>query len=225
MLRDFLIPPLGHKRLDGCDEPMKKYATFSQRFGAMWVDLFVLVPLIVVNEVLQSISKGAALLLVIPMAASYLAYAIYCHGRFGQTVGKRAMRIRVVRTTGERIGWREAWLRSSIDVGFSVLNVIGSFVALATIADGEYYGVGWMRRGANLSAHQPSWLHWSWTAAQIWVWSEVVTMLFNKRRRSLHDFVAGTVVVPDTRVRHPQPAAAEQAVAALVGSASRKSRD
>jgi uncharacterized RDD family membrane protein YckC len=179
---------------------MKNYASFWQRFAAMWIDLFVLLPLMVVKEVFESASKTAALALVIPMAASYLAYAIYCHGRFGQTVGKRLMGIRVVRTTGERIGWREAWLRSSVDLGFSVLNVVGSFAALSTIVDGDYYGVDWIQRGANLAAHQPSWLHWTWTVAQIWVWSEVVTMLFNKRRRALHDFIAGTVVTSERRI-------------------------
>jgi uncharacterized RDD family membrane protein YckC len=130
----------------------------------------------------------------IPSSYFHLAYPIYYHGRFGQTIGKRVMGIRVVLTTGERIGWREAWLRSSVDVGFSVLYAIESLAALLTIADGEYYGVGWIQRGANLAAHQPSWLHWTWTLGQIWAWSEVVTMLFNKRRRALHDFIAGTLV-------------------------------
>ncbi len=92
---------------------MNNYATFWQRFAAMWIDFFVLLPLMVVQGLLESVSKGAALALVIPMAVAYAAYSIYCHGRFGQTVGKRVMGIRVIRTTGERIGWREAWLRSS----------------------------------------------------------------------------------------------------------------
>lgn len=173
---------------------MNNYATFWQRFAAMWIDFFVLLPLMVVQGLLESVSKGAALALVIPMAVAYAAYSIYCHGRFGQTIGKRVMGIRVVRTSGERIGWREAWLRSSVELCFSSLGVIGSFVALATIADSDYYGVGWMQRAQNLAAHQPSWLGWTMAATQIWVWSEVVVMLFNKRRRALHDFIAGTVV-------------------------------
>jgi uncharacterized RDD family membrane protein YckC len=36
---------------------------------------------------------------------------------------------------------------------------------------------------------------------QIWVWSEVVVMLFNKRRRALHDFIAGTIVTSELRIR------------------------
>ena len=180
------------------------YATFWQRFAAMWIDFFVLLPLVFIHGWLESLSKSAAFVLVIPMEAAYAAYTIYCHGRFGQTVGKRVMGIRVVRTTGEAIGWREAWLRSSFEVLFSVLGVIASFAALATIADADFYGVGWMQRSQNLHAHEPSWLGWTEVAGQIWIWSEVVVMLFNERRRALHDFIAGTVVTAVQRISDAQ---------------------
>lgn len=176
---------------------MNNYATFGQRFAAMWIDIFVLIPLVVVQVLVGAISKGAAFILVIPMAFSYAAYSIYCHARFGQTLGKRVMGIRLVRSSGERIGWREAWLRSSIDVFFAALGAIGSFAALAAVGDGDYYGVGWMQRTQNLAEHEPVWLAWTGTVTQIWVWSEVVVMLFNERRRALHDFIAGTVVVSE----------------------------
>jgi uncharacterized RDD family membrane protein YckC len=183
---------------------MNNYATFWQRFAAIWVDVFVLLPLVFLQVWLESISKAASIILVIPMTAAYCTYTIYCHGRYGQTVGKHALGIRVVRTTGERIGWREAWLRSSVDVVFATLGVISSFVALAVITDSEYYGVDWSQRATNLQAHEPSWLAWTFVASQIWVWSEVVVMLFNKRRRALHDFIAGTVVKGEQKISDAQ---------------------
>jgi uncharacterized RDD family membrane protein YckC len=187
---------------------MNSYATFWQRFAAMWIDFFVLLPLLIVDGLLEALSKAAAMALLVPMAAAYAGYSIYFHGRFGQTIGKRVMGIRVVRVTGERIGWREAWLRSSVDLVLSLVGVIGTFMALAVISDADYYGVGWLRRAENLAAVQPRWLGWAGTAAQIWVWSEVIVMLFNKRRRALHDFIAGTVVVSEQRAPDPQPHAA-----------------
>ena len=184
------------------------YATFWQRFAAIWIDFFVLLPLMFIQVWLESVSKTAAIVLVIPMAVAYCAYTIYCHGRFGQTVGKHAMGIRVMRTTGERIGWREAWLRSSVDVAFAALAVISSLVALTAISDTDYYGVGWMQRAQNLHALEPAWLGWTMTASQIWIWSEVIIMLFNKRRRALHDFIAGTVVTSEQRIPDAQTHAA-----------------
>ena len=139
------------------------------------------------------------------MAAAYCAYSIYGHGRFGQTVGKHFMHIRVVRLTGERISWAEAWLRSSIDVAFEVIGVVSTLIALSAITDAGYYGVGWKQRALNLRALEPSWLGWTTIASQIWFWSEVIVILFNKRRRALHDFIAGTVVLSERRLPDAPP--------------------
>ena len=184
------------------------YGTFWQRFAALWIDAIVVLPLWFIQIWLESISKTVAILLVIPMTALYCGYTIYCHGRFGQTIGKHVMHIRVLRITGERISWREAWLRSSVNVGFALIGVISSFIALATITDAGYYGVGWTQRALNLQALEPSWLAWTGMASQIWIWSEVIVMLFNKRRRALHDFIAGTVVTSEQRIPDAQPQAA-----------------
>lgn len=53
-----------------------------------------------------------------------VGYWIYCHGRFDQTIGKSVMGIRAARLTGERIGWREAWLRSSVEVCFAAIMAV-----------------------------------------------------------------------------------------------------
>ena len=184
------------------------YATFWQRLGAMLIDFFVITPPSLFLGWLQSSSKIAACILVIPLAASYCGYTIYCHGRFGQTVGKHVMRIRVMRMTGERIGWREAWLRSLVDVAYSILYVISMFYALATISDANFYGAGWPHVSRNLQAASPAWFASATSVEGIWMWSEVIVMLFNKRRRALHDFIAGTVVVAEQKVSAIQPLAA-----------------
>jgi uncharacterized RDD family membrane protein YckC len=41
----------------------------------------------------------------------------------------------------------------------------------------------------------PAWHPTVTVLLQIWVWGEFVTMLFNKKRRAVHDFIAGTVVI------------------------------
>ena len=104
------------------------------------------------NWCLQSLSKVAALVLLLPMAVLFVGYTIYFHGRFGQTIGKRVMNVRVARSDGQPIGWWEAWLRSSFDVLFAVLGMVASFVALTAISDAEYYGVGLLERTQNLHA-------------------------------------------------------------------------
>ncbi len=104
--------------------------------------------------------------------ALYPAYTIYCHGRFSQTVGKRIMGVRLVRVTGERVGWREAWLRSSVDVAFAGIYVTAIFIALINIPDSAYYGAKWSQRSRTLHAFEPIWLACSIRGSSIWTWSE-----------------------------------------------------
>jgi len=170
------------------------YASFWQRFWAAIIDAFILLAVTLPVFWVESFSRILALVLVVPMSALYLGYNVYCHGRFGQTIGKREERIKVVKLNGDRIGWREAWLRNSVDIGFAVLRSIAYFGALLSIPDAAY-DAGWMERTKNIEALMPSW----WRAADVlntvWVWSEVVVMLLNRKRRALHDFIAGTVVI------------------------------
>jgi uncharacterized RDD family membrane protein YckC len=173
------------------------YANFWQRFAAAWIDLFVLLPVIVLDEWLSGQSRLAALVLVVPAGMVYLGYVVYSHGRFGQTIGKHVMGIRVLTVAGDRIGWREAWARSAVDFAFTLIAMVASFVALSAAVDAAYVGLGWMDRMAYLNTLTPDWFKWPGLAATVWTWSEVIVMLFNERRRALHDFIAGTVVVAE----------------------------
>jgi len=171
------------------------YATFWQRFAAMWIDVIVILPFVFFLTWLHSVFNAAALL--VPMATASCVYSIYCHGRFGQTVGKHVMGIRVVRMDGERIGWREALLRSSVDVAFTTVDLIASYVIFAALTDAELNsaaGSGWMQRRSIIKSHMPIWCTWTSAVGQAWYLSEVIVMLFNKKRRAFHDFIAGTVV-------------------------------
>ena len=183
-----------------------KYASFWQRLVANLIDILVFAPVMVIQAWVEPVSKGGALVLAVLFPCLRTGYVIYGHGRFGQTIGKWIMRIRVTRLAGECIGWREAWLRSSVDVCASTIGTIGWVIALATIADSAYYGVAWSRRLANLVALEPFWSIWARKVLEIWFWSEVVTMLLNRRRRALHDFIAGTVVVCEGTAEGPKPA-------------------
>jgi uncharacterized RDD family membrane protein YckC len=203
--------PLNGKAFGGLGSVMNNFATFWQRFVAMWVDVLVFVPLMFLQAGIESISKVTALLVFLVYMSLTLAYPIYGHGRFGRTVGKWVMGIRVVRFTGGPLRWRDAWLRSVVDLCVAGFTVCGRVVALMAITDAEFYNVGWYARGGNLVAHEPASTKWVIWIGVVWFYSEVVTMLFNKRRRALHDFIAGTVVISD---RFTGGGAAEQAVAA-----------
>lgn len=171
------------------------YAGFWRRLGAGLVDTIVFVPAIVLYFWLSSLSRTTALLVIVPNSLLYFSYEVYFHWRFGQTLGKMAAGIRVLSIDGASVSLRQAVLRSSVDFVFAVLVIAGGMVALARFPDAEYSQTSWLHRQHQLTQLRPAWSAWVSSAQNIWVWSEVMTVLFNRKKRAIHDFIAGTVVL------------------------------
>jgi len=113
---------------------------------------------------------------------AFPAYSIFFHGRFGQTLGKMATRVKVLGATGAKLTFKQAFLRDS---PYLVLVVLDLVITLPYIASGISLGV------QSQSALQMILNN----ASLLWFWAEVLTMLTNNRRRAVHDFIAGSVVV------------------------------
>ncbi|HAV13438.1 MAG TPA: hypothetical protein DCX06_08125 [Opitutae bacterium] len=158
----------------------EKYSTFWPRFWAPSIDELVLWPVVTLIPMLivQLLDSGDTHTEFIFGIAylSYFAYSIYYHTIQGATVGKRICKVRVVDAKTERpIGFKQAFLRDLIPFLF----ICGILVA------GMF----------SSSTGDESLLQWIFMVFGIWFLLEVITMLSNEKRRALHDFIAGTVVV------------------------------
>src|SRR5687767_8252381 len=75
----------------------------------------------------------------------------------------------------------------------------GTLVAIASFSDEAYSrlssGQSFFDRTSAIQARTPSWAAWSNLLTGIWTWSEIIVILFNRKRRALHGFIAGTIVV------------------------------
>jgi uncharacterized RDD family membrane protein YckC len=171
------------------------YAGFWPRFCSVWVDFFVVVPIVLLLFWLEGFDKNLAILITIPSTALFSMYHVYFNAHFGGTVGKLAVGIRVAKPDGSRIGWAEAWKRSSVDIGFALLMLCVDVWALTQVNGEQYSAAAFVERTRLLHSYYPSWFYIVTISQNIWIWSEVVVLLFNKRRRALHDFIAGTVVI------------------------------
>jgi len=181
-----------HKEIDECGQLW--YAGFWPRLGATIVDGLVLAPITVFSFWLLSHSKSASIALTFPLAIIGPAYEFFLLARYGQTIGKMVTRIAVFRTSGDSIGWREVALRCSVQASLSLLSTISMFCAMRRLPDASWTG-GWMTIFARLQPLEPSWGRWAAYAMNVWIWGELITLFFNRKRRALHDFIAGTVVV------------------------------
>lgn len=173
----------------------KVHADIGRRFGAAVVDMLVLIPIFVVFTFIQSISIPMAMTGVFLSSVLFGAYPIYFHYKFGATLGKLAFGIKVTLPDGGGIGLKQAFLRSSVDLVFSFFMVAAQIIAISNANPDTYLNAGWMERAFYIMSLFPIWFVLVSAGSQFWWWSEFAVLLFNKRRRALHDFMAGTVVI------------------------------
>ena len=111
-------------------------------------------------------------------------YSVALHAHYGQTFGKIVMGVKVVDVSETKLSIRQAILRDIVPIFFSVLSIAS---ALPRIFSGL---------GPYKTAGELSWIDYGWASGSlIWFLLEVVTMLTNEKRRAVHDFIAGSVVV------------------------------
>jgi uncharacterized RDD family membrane protein YckC len=174
--------------------PLPRYAGFWRRLLASSIDgLVFLLPAAAMGWWALS-SRTAAVLLLIPCSACWHLYRVVMHAHRGQTVGKVVTRIRVVTTSGLRITWREALLRDSVSIAFTDLATTSTLIA-ATLIPEAAWGQGWRETARMLDGAEPSWGPWAKAASALWLWIDLLALLVNRQRRTLHDLIAGTGVI------------------------------
>jgi uncharacterized RDD family membrane protein YckC len=178
---------------DGMERTMKatkdggkilRTASIWQRSVGAAIDFVLFTPVLAIPAWTQSVSTLAACLVLLPMAGLALAYPIYFHARYGQTVGKLVVGIRLVRADGEPIGTGTAWARSALDLVFAAATGIALVAALSGTLD-------WLR---NVTL-----------AYALWTSVDLGVMLTNRGRRAAHDYLAGTFVVSDQVQQRGEP--------------------
>ena len=186
-----------------------RYSTFGPRFWTGFVDACVLTPInSTINALLfLSLPNVLAALLVLIQNLVWLFYTVTLHARHGQTVGKMVTGVRVVdfRTEG-RISWKQAWLREGIPAAadFVLLPYCIYLILSARISPEQFVTGQGMQGTLWLLGLLPG----------LWFLAEVVTMLMNKKRRALHDLIAGTVVIR-TNIQEPSAEQGSPAAAPL----------
>jgi uncharacterized RDD family membrane protein YckC len=171
-----------------------EYAGFWPRAGAMVLDLVIIVPIAFAQSLLLPHGSTHPVLIVTPQLAFSVFYAVYLVYRFGGTPGKLIMRLRIARVDGRPVTLAQAFVRHLPELLLGAMLTGGSAMAawqlgltVSPFPDSESL--------RQIQSAAPSWMQPVSVVQQIWIWSELVVMLTNERRRALHDFIAGTVVI------------------------------
>lgn len=190
---DFDKPVLAQLK-EGGDAEIR-YAGFWQRFGAYWVDVIVMLPLMALAYFGGEWSRLFQLYWFVPGLLFGLFFSVYLVKRYGGTPGKLVLNTRIAMLDGSPVTLKAALIRHAVLFLLSALMALALVQATLHITDAEYFSLGYLARAVRLVELAPSWYMPVSVLLQVWVWGEFVTMLFNKRRRAVHDFLAGTIVV------------------------------
>jgi uncharacterized RDD family membrane protein YckC len=160
------------------------YRTFWPRFWAGIVDGIVFMPISYFDGWVYSKVHWNGVLVIWFVFVSSLPYlySVLMHGKYGQTIGKMATKVKVVDVSLDKLSMRQAFLRDSVYIALTTVAVI---ISIPGIIDGGNSYQNTNTVSARILAF----------ASLAWFVIELVTMLTNSKRRALHDFIAGSVVV------------------------------
>jgi uncharacterized RDD family membrane protein YckC len=187
------------------EDSKREVAGIGGRILALIFDGIVLwPPMLLLGKLLQT-SRPTAILGAMAYGLFFPLYNILLLGRFGQTVGKKIVGIRVELIDGSPIDWKAAFLRYAVDLLFVFILIVSwigvlsdSAVSAGSLAPMRFYTLLKPTNAFFIWANQ------IWT---VWIWGDVIVALLNKRRRAVHDFIVGTCVVhtraPEESVASP----------------------
>jgi uncharacterized RDD family membrane protein YckC len=161
---------------------MEKYRTFSARFWALILDSILLLPLTIFQELIKSaeFSQSSKWALFFLVDAAGIIYFIVMHGLFGQTVGKMLAKVKVLDISEAPVKFRQAVLRDLPQLLFSVC----------------LYGFLYPFSPDEIQTNSTAfWKIPFIYLILVWHVADIVVFFTNEKRRALHDYVAGTVVV------------------------------
>jgi uncharacterized RDD family membrane protein YckC len=130
----------------------------------------------------------------------YRFYHIGCVALWGQTPGKMAAKIKIVRVDGSPARWWNALLRNSVETLLTATVVVMEMKAITMVSPAKFLATDYFDRPALIDAFVSKSAGTIAIATQVFVLSEFVILFLNKKKRAIHDFLAGTVVIHDPRL-------------------------
>lgn len=171
------------------------YAGFWRRVGAFLVDLLIFLPLGALFIWLSGHYRLFHLYYFVPGQILCIFYYVYLVQKYGGTPGKLILKIKIAKLDGSPVTYREAILRYLPEFILQNITSIALILAILRITDSEYLSLSYIERSKTLMRLTPPWYEPAQLIQNIWIWSEFVVLLTNSKKRAIHDFIAGTVVI------------------------------
>jgi uncharacterized RDD family membrane protein YckC len=180
----------------GSGESDLLYVGFWKRLAAYLLDFAIFLPYgIGVRHLIYS-NKYALLGNLAVTSIFGLVFWVYLVKRFGGSPGKLLLRIKIVKIDGRAIGYQEAIIRYLVPFAISTASSGALVLAFFRMPEDDYSAYSdSANKAAFLLTYAPSWYPSLQMLILVWAGAELMALLCNDKRRTLHDFMAGTVVI------------------------------
>jgi uncharacterized RDD family membrane protein YckC len=166
---------------------MKRFDTFWKRFWAIVIDGFILNIVLQVLEFFSiSFFSTSAILLDLVLSNLPYLYSVLMLGKYGQTIGKMIMKVKVVdNATEDNLSYSQSFMREIVPMVLVTTSII---LNLILFSDVDF---------KNFKVSTLGYILILFPSGMLVIWStlEIVTMLFDDKNRALHDKIADTVVI------------------------------
>jgi uncharacterized RDD family membrane protein YckC len=161
-----------------------RYDTFAKRLLAGIVDGIIFMPLsILVKELDHSDNTNTFISVAFIYVVCRLLYTVIGHGKYGQTIGKRVMNIKVFDLQEQHvIGYKKAFARDSVWFLAEITGLVYLMVAGYEVVPGDKITDNYFTSFVRITIGS-------------WFLLELISMFFNDKRRAIHDYLAGSVVI------------------------------
>jgi uncharacterized RDD family membrane protein YckC len=115
----------------------EKYKTFWSRFWAGWIDTLIFIPLMIIDHFIWKFFGQLPIIIVLIWYVTYYIsfniYSVLMHGKYGQTLGKMAMRVKVLAISEKPLTIIQAIKRDIVPI---LLTALGIYIGLPKIIAG-----------------------------------------------------------------------------------------
>ena len=171
------------------------YLGIGFRLIARFLDIVLLVFFLLVQLLVAELGRGMYLIFLAPAFLFQVFFYVYCVKRWGGTPGKLILGLKVVKDNGENVGWKEATIRESVTLAFSLATLCVTAVALRDIPEDSYGMAGFLEKKAILIEVFPLANALIQMLTSLWSNCESLVLICNRRRKAIHDYMAGTLVI------------------------------
>lgn len=168
------------------------YGGFWPRLGALFLDGLIFSPLYVGVFFNMLNWKSAALMVVFSIIP--IIYKPFWEYKYGTTIGKKALKLKVVNLNHQKANLQEVLLRNIFYIGFGVINII---LYLTVFAMPDFADITELSEYGMINKLSGALVWISYLSSLIYL-VEFIMLVIDDKKRSLHDRIGQTYVIKTT---------------------------